>query len=74
MSFFDRISRKLTHRKRAGYFEESGIRFFHHNPPRGNLGDYLCSPRHYFEFVASESPLNIIGGGVYVDMGVRFGC
>jgi len=72
MSFIKAILARVSGRKTANYFEENGIRFFHHNPPRGNIGDYLCSPRHYFDFDPAISGLNIVGGGVYVDMGVRF--
>lgn len=72
MTFIKNVLARISGRKVANYFEENGIRFFHHNPPRGNIGDYLCSPRHYFEFDPAISGLNIIGGGVYVDMGVRF--
>jgi hypothetical protein len=50
---------------------------FVHNWPRiFNLGDYLCSPRHYFEFECFPSAtsgidhLVIVGGGAFNDLGV----
>jgi hypothetical protein len=53
------------------YPVENGIQFIHHNPKRGNVGDLLCSPRHYFSFKKNANPLCIIGGGVFVDYGMR---
>lgn len=72
MNYFHNVWQKYVLRKKFNAFGAAGIRFFHHSPARGNIGDYLCSPRHYFELVPLNPPLNIIGGGVYVDMGVKF--
>ena len=41
----------------------SNIRFIHQKPKFGNIGDELCSPKHYFNFKAKER-INILGGGV----------
>jgi hypothetical protein len=35
----------------------------------GNIGDYLCSPRHYFA-VRAKKHLTILGGGSWKDFGV----
>ena len=45
--------------------------FIHHRPPLRNIGDELCSPRHYFRFVASERPVTVMGGGVFQDLGEK---
>ena len=37
------------------------VRFLHYSDT-GNVGDYLCSPRHYFDFASDRSVL-IVGGG-----------
>ena len=37
------------------------VRFLHYSDT-GNIGDYLCSPRHYFDFASDRSVL-IVGGG-----------
>lgn len=37
------------------------VRFLHYSDT-GNIGDYLCSPRHYFDFTSDRSVL-IVGGG-----------
>lgn len=72
MGFLKAIFGKGSGKKAAAGVENDGVRFFHHNPPRGNIGDFLCSPRHYFALEPAIPGLNIIGGGVYVDMGVKF--
>ena len=64
-------------RFRANYPIINGINFVHHQPKHGNLGDELCSPKHYFDFHDAKKDLTIIGGGVYIDSGAnvcsRFG-
>lgn len=44
---------------------EDGITFVHHQPLIFNIGDYLCSPRHYFKFKNPIEDLVIVGGGVF---------
>lgn len=41
--------------------------FVHHYPSLFNIGDYLCSPRHYFNFGTPNRKKTIIiaGGGVF---------
>lgn len=48
------------------------IEFIHRQPPRPNLGDHLCSPKHYYDFVAEPSAgtVAVIGGGAYTDFAV----
>ena len=41
------------------------ITFVHHKPQIFNIGDYLCSPKHYFYFINPINNLYIIGGGIY---------
>lgn len=43
---------------------QANVRFVHQKPRHYNLGDDLCSPKHYFEFRASLGVVNILGGGV----------
>lgn len=43
--------------------KESNVRFIHQKPRHYNIGDDLCSPKHYFEF-QSKQRINILGGGV----------
>ena len=43
--------------------QSSNIRFIHQKPKFGNIGDDLCSPKHYFNFKAKQR-VNILGGGV----------
>lgn len=62
----------LWRRFQAHYPIENGIKFVHHSPARGNIGDLLCSPRHYFSFQQPKKNLIIIGGGVFVENGYRF--
>lgn len=44
---------------------ENGIRFIHRSPKIFNIGDYLCSPRHYFKLFSNLNNLTIVGGGVF---------
>lgn len=48
-----------------------GITFIHHLPTTPNLGDHLCSPRHYFHLDPARPDLCILGGGVYAELGQR---
>src|SRR5690606_19836691 len=41
------------------------------NPRRGNIGDYLCSPRHYFSFQQPVEDLHVVGGGVFVGFAIE---
>ena len=41
----------------------ANIRFIHQKPKFGNIGDDLCSLKHYFNFKA-KNRINIFGGGV----------
>jgi hypothetical protein len=41
------------------------ITFVHHEPRIFNIGDYLCSPKHYFYFINPINNLYIIGGGIF---------
>ncbi|QKI88638.1 hypothetical protein [Thiomicrorhabdus xiamenensis] len=50
--------------------QENGITFRHHQPEIPNIGDHLCSPRHYFSFKNSKNNLIILGGGVFSNYGV----
>lgn len=43
------------------------VRFIHHKPRHGNIGDNLCSPKHYIDCKAKDI-VNIIGGGVFNDL------
>lgn len=45
--------------------------FLHHQPARGNIGDELCSPKHYFDMVSAVSGVTIVGGGVFADFGLK---
>lgn len=51
---------------------QNGIVFIHKSPKVFNIGDYLCSPRHYFEFKKPIKNLTIIGGGVFSNLGIDF--
>jgi hypothetical protein len=51
--------------------EENGVTYLHHKPSRGNIGDLLCSPRHYFLFQRPIKGLHIVGGGVFVGLAVE---
>lgn len=56
---------------RRDCFYRNRVLFCHHMPKRGNLGDLLCSPRHYFNFCGSTGRIAIIGGGVFADYGQK---
>lgn len=45
--------------------------FVHHQPSLRNIGDELCSPRHYFDFIEPRARIAIIGGGVFSDLGEK---
>ncbi len=47
-----------------------GVHFVHNTPALPNLGDAVCSPKHYFDF-ASERSVLIVGGGAYSRLGIR---
>ncbi len=47
---------------------ENRITFIHKNPKIFNIGDYLCSPRHYFKFKDPIKNLTIVGGGVFSNL------
>lgn len=49
---------------------DGGVTFVHKSPKHGNIGDYLCSPRHYFEFSAIKENVKILGGGAYKNFGL----
>jgi hypothetical protein len=49
------------------------VEFIHRRPSLPNLGDQLCSPKHYYEFAPSSARVAIIGGGVYQDFGIEIG-
>lgn len=66
-----KLKRYFFKQGHAGFPQENGVSFIHHNPSRGNLGDYLCSPRHYFSFQKSVEGLHVVGGGVFVDFAVE---
>lgn len=43
--------------------------FVHHRPAVRNLGDELCSPKHYFSIHSADGVLYVLGGGVFPDWG-----
>lgn len=45
--------------------------FIHHRPALRNIGDELCSPRHYFSFSGPRERVAIVGGGVFSDLGAK---
>lgn len=49
----------------------NGIIFVHHQPPLYNLGDDLCSPRHYFSLNPVQPGLVVMGGGAYGRYGTK---
>jgi len=63
-------------RKMLYYFFEpdydpvANVRFIHAKPKHGNLGDDLCSPKHYWDIRAKER-INIIGGGADSSMSLH---
>jgi|GEM_PF-1082925 len=50
---------------------DNNVIFYHHSKQHFNIGDYLCTPKHYFNFkistrdVSDEPKVLIIGGGTY---------
>ncbi|SEA10582.1 hypothetical protein SAMN05660420_01228 [Desulfuromusa kysingii] len=70
MKFLKKIIDAFKNTGKPLYPVENGITFIHHNPDRGNIGDYLCSPRHYFKFHNPIKDLHIIGGGVFVGLAI----
>lgn len=55
--------------------DETDVAFEHRWPALFNLGDFLCSPRHYFRFRAARDPsggprrITIVGGGAFNELG-----
>lgn len=47
--------------------EVGGVKYIHRHPKVFNIGDFLCSPRHYFSFSKPIDGLIITGGGIYTD-------
>lgn len=62
--------KKFKRKTSSHIFHQDNIYYIHHNPERGNIGDFLCSPRHYFTF-SGATDLCIIGGGVFQDLGYK---
>ena len=61
ISFYARIRARMRDRNVM-------VTFVHHNTSMVfNLGDFLCSPRHYFSFEAVR-PVCVIGGGAFNDL------
>lgn len=55
-----------------GEYYRNGIYYVHHIPDRGNIGDYLCSPRHYFLMENNRGrDIVILGGGVFSEYGLK---
>lgn len=45
--------------------KKSNVRFIHQQPSHRNIGDDLCSPKHYFTFSTTQNQkMNVFGGGV----------
>ncbi|AUM13449.1 hypothetical protein [Ketobacter alkanivorans] len=64
------LVRKFGKKKKWDYPIIDGITYVHHNPSRGNIGDFLCSPRHYFTWSEPLENVVIVGGGVFVEFAV----
>lgn len=47
------------------------IVFVHKQPALRNIGDELCSPKHYFSLRTALPRLAIVGGGVFGDFGAK---
>ena len=47
----------------------SDVLFIHHQPSLRNIGDELCSPKHYFSFESGGRRVAVLGGGVFSDLG-----
>lgn len=56
----------------TGHFDEGKIVYIHKDPKPTNIGDYLCSPRHYVELETKREQLYILGGGVFKDYGLKY--
>ena len=55
------------------HVQPPNVAFEHRWPAIFNLGDFLCSPRHYFQFELSEATVHrpvVLGGGAYNDLGI----
>lgn len=50
-------------------FKKPKISYHHHNPSVPNIGDLLCSPKHYF-YLSSDNNTLIVGGGAFHGLGV----
>ncbi|MCB1911178.1 MAG: hypothetical protein H6948_18030 [Zoogloeaceae bacterium] len=53
------------------HWMSSDVIFIHKQPPLRNIGDELCSPRHYFDLRSARERLAVVGGGVFADFGER---
>ena len=71
MTIVKRLKNAFSKKSNNTYPSMNGITFIHHNPGRGNIGDFLCSPRHYFTFDNPIPGLHIVGGGVFVGLAVE---
>ncbi len=58
-------------RKETSYPVENGVVFVHKTPDHRNIGDFLCSPRHYFLFEGALPGLKILGGGAYSGLAIK---
>lgn len=65
------LTRKPAARQ-ALWPNKNGITFVHHQPSLYNLGDDLCSPRHYFNLEPARQGLVIMGGGAYGRFGIKY--
>ena len=70
MNFLKRIWLKLM--IQIKFPKEDGIVFIHKSPRVFNIGDYLCSPRHYIKFYKPINDLIIIGGGAFPNFAIDF--
>ena len=44
------------------HWMSSDVIFIHKQPPLRNIGDELCSPRHYFDLRSARERLAVVGG------------
>ncbi|WP_108125530.1 hypothetical protein [Saccharospirillum mangrovi] len=63
--------KRQKHHSKNHWPTENGIVFIHHQPAIYNIGDDLCSPRHYFNFETDIDGLTILGGGAYSNYGLK---
>ena len=56
---------RKTKTLKNSYPMHDGIEFVHHNPNLFNIGDFLCSPRHYFRFEGAREGATVVGGGIF---------